>query len=182
MTEPGPVARRAVEVAEGYRGTLESGGNNRGHAVEDFLRSVDLPPGQPWCAAFVRHCLETAAEQLRRKIPAWVPDSGWTPAYKVAAVANGRWLSISEAIGARVSALGRPMRGDLVCFYFPAKGRIAHIGIVTKAEQGSGCVWSVEGNTGPDDGEVRRDGDGVWQKRRPWSSLGVAGGFVRLDF
>jgi hypothetical protein len=33
----------------------EQGGDNRGQMVEHFLRSVHLPPGQPWCAALVYH-------------------------------------------------------------------------------------------------------------------------------
>jgi cell wall-associated NlpC family hydrolase len=74
-----------------------------------------------------------------------------------------------------------PCRGDLCFFYFAAKHRVAHVGIVVKPI-GSG-FWSVEGNTGSDGaGAVNREGDGVYRKLRRPRSLGVHGGFVRLPF
>jgi hypothetical protein len=177
MIEPGPIARRAVEVAESYLGTTEHGGQNRGAEVERFLASVALPPGQPWCAALVRHCLETAAEQLGLEIPPGFPDSGWCPSFSAWAQREQRWIAVQLAM----RGVTTPLRGDLALFWFPPKGRHAHIGFIAASTRGSGGVISVEGNTSGGDG-VNREGDGVWTKRRQWTDFGVGGGFVRLAF
>lgn len=70
-------------------------------------------------------------------------------------------------------------RGDLVLFYFAAKGRVAHIGIVMRSH--SSGVVTVEANTSPGPG-VDRDGDGIYRRTRSWSELGSRGGFVRVPW
>lgn len=52
----------AMHVAVDEIGTKEVGGNNRGRRVEEYLAACRLPPGQPWCAAFVVWCYDRAAE------------------------------------------------------------------------------------------------------------------------
>ena len=41
-----------LEVAEGFAGQHEIGGNNCGPFVKECLASVGLPEGNPWCASF----------------------------------------------------------------------------------------------------------------------------------
>lgn len=176
MKTSGPIARRAASDAEANVGVREEG-NNAGKAVETYLAAVGLTKGAPWCAAFVRYRMEAAAKALGLTLPKNFPDSGWTPAYQEYAKANAVWIPVSSA----KAGAAKPERGDLCCFYFPAKGRIAHIGIVVKP--GARGVYTVEGNTGPDAGPgVEREGDGVYRKFRRWAAFGKHGGFVRLEF
>jgi hypothetical protein len=176
MMQPGPVAVKAVELAEGFVGTTEAGGENRGAQVERFLASAGLPPGQPWCAAFVRHCLEKAARFLNAGLDG-LPDSGWCPAYYAWAVGRGLWVPVQAA------RMQNPQvaRGDLILFWFDAKGRHAHMGFVARQDDQGLGVWTVEGNTSPGPG-MEREGDGVYRRRRTWPAMGARGGFVRIPF
>lgn len=175
MIKRGPIALRAAEDALKNIGVTEEG-ENRGKWVEVYQKAVGIPPGSPWCAAFVRYRLEAAAKALGLPIPEDFPDSGWCPYYKDWAKQNNRWLMA----GTREDR-DCVQKGDLACFYFPAKNRIAHIGIVIETHYTG--VYTVEGNTGPEHGaEVRRDGDGVYKKNRSWHEFGMFGGFVSLPF
>lgn len=172
MNAPGKIALRAVEDAIVNVGVQEVG-NNRGKWVETYLRFVGAHPGDSWCAAFVAYRIWTAAKGLIHSIPVEFPKSAWTPHYAAWAKAQNLWLPKVRIEEAR--------RGDLCCFYFEGKGRIAHIGIVTEVGPGN-TFHSVEGNTSPDNKTVNRDGDGVYRKMRKVSALGKYGGFVRLPF
>lgn len=176
MKQPGRIALAAVNIAEAHVGVLEVGGNNRGPEVEAFLAAAQLPPGQPWCAAFVRYSLERAAEEAGAPLPRGFPDSGWCPAFEAWGKREGLWIPAVRNVAAEAR------RGDLALFYFPAKGRVAHIGFVTGAADQH--LLTCEGNTGPDapTGGVTREGDGVYRKRRSWLTLGALGGLVRLPF
>jgi hypothetical protein len=172
-----PIAMRAAADALANVGVVEEE-DNRGKAVETYQAAVGIPPGSPWCAAFVRYRLEQSAKILGAKLPPGFPDSGWTPAYESWAKLHGFWVPITEAQNGVI----KPRTGDLALFWFAAKSRIAHIGIVVEPSKDWGVV-TVEGNTGPDteDG-VNRDGDGVYRKRRAWHELGAKGGFARLNW
>lgn len=174
LASPGPIAIRAAREAVDNIGVVEVGGENRGKAVETYLRFVDASPGDPWCAAFAAYRVFNAAADLGKTVPSGFPKSAWTPDYKAWAISNGLWIPVDSD--------ERVLPGDLACFYFPTKQRIAHIGIVVERKT-TGGVWTVEGNTGPESGEVvNREGDGVYRKDRNWSELGSKGGFVRLPF
>ncbi len=177
QNKPGVIAVKGAEVALGFAAahTQESGGNNRGAQVERFQASVHGSPGDPWCAAFAHRCLEKAAGFLGTELPPGFPDSGYVPDYGAWARAHGAWITADQAAQGLVPA----QRGDLICFYFPAKGRLAHIGIVTGSYPGG--LTTVEGNTS-DPAGLDRDGDGVYEKKRKWGAVGGLGGFVRLGF
>ena len=166
---PGLIALRAAADAEANIGIHEAGVENHGRFVETYLRSVGLSAGAPWCAAFVHYRLLEAARELGLKLPANFPVSGYCPDYEDWGKRNGVWLPADS----------HPLRGDLCLFYFPAKQRVAHMGIVVKPLRT--VFWTVEGNTGPE-GNVNREGDGVYRKLRRAGSLGKYGGFVRLGF
>lgn len=173
-----PIAIEAARAALANIGVTEVGGDNRGTAVETYQRAVGIPPGSPWCAAFVRYRFEAAAERLDRDLPAGFPDTGWVPSYVGWAQSNGLWIPRSSAQAE--PAQTRP--GDLVAYWYDASQRCAHIGIVVEVGTADGFV-SVEGNTGPDRGAaVERDGDGVYRKRRRWSALGRGGGVIRINW
>jgi len=52
---------RVLEIAAGEVGVREVGGANRGPRVKEYLRSIGLDEGHPWCAAFLFWCWEQAA-------------------------------------------------------------------------------------------------------------------------
>ncbi len=60
VTEDKPdVSTKVVEIAEGYIGHTEVT-DNRSPLIDEWLRSVGTPIGNPWCAAFVSHVLDSA--------------------------------------------------------------------------------------------------------------------------
>lgn len=174
MKEPGRIALKAVDLAAANVGVTEDGGENRGKAVETYLRSVNLPPGSPWCAAHAYYRESSAAWQLGLQLPADFPRSGWCPDFEAWGKKNGLWIPVRDAVG-----VVRP--GDMALFWFAAKGRVAHAGLVEQARPWG--VVTIEGNTGPDSGDgVQREGDGIYRKTRKWGAFGLKGGFVRLPF
>lgn len=172
----GNIARAAANGAIANIGVMEEG-ENRGKWVEQYQAAVRIPPGSPWCAAFIRFRFEKAAEALDLNLPAAFPDSGWVPDYVNWAKRSNLWIPV-DGVGVE-----EVHKGDLACFWFAAKSRCAHIGIVVEDPTLPGRWITVEGNTGPDRGqEVERDGDGVFRKVRRRSSLGTGGGFIRIPF
>ena len=79
-----------VAAANAFVGVSEQGGDNRGQMVEHFLRSVHLPPGQPWCAAFVYHVGHSALYDHMTRRSSWpLPATGSCETLARAARANG---------------------------------------------------------------------------------------------
>lgn len=157
-------------------------GENRGKAVETYQQSCKPPlsPGAPWCAAHVRWRMKQAATQLGTTYPDDFPRSGYCPDWSRYYKANDLWIPAQSIIAGKT--IKRPRKGDHALFYFRQLARIAHIGIVYSVDENG--VWTVEGNTSPEPerpGDVERDGDGVYYKRREWHELGMFGGFGLLN-
>lgn len=175
MNAPGQIALRAIQDAELPQTlSVREKGNNAGVYVETYLHSVGLSKGDPWCAAFVYYRLSQAAKELGKSLPNGFPKSGYCPDFKDWGKDNGLWIPASNWTQAK--------RGDLVLYYFSAKERVAHIGLVSSV--GSSEFITVEGNTGASSSvnPVNRDGDGVYMKHRNKSMLGTYGGFVRFPY
>jgi hypothetical protein len=130
------VARIATTLLE----TKEDWGENSGPMVDQILASVDLPPGNPWCAAFNYYCFSRAG------FADAVPRTGWSPS----------WLA-----GQKKPA-DKAQTADVFGIYFSSLRRIAHTGIIEKPCKGY-CI-TIEGNT---NNGGSRDGDGVYRRRRP---------------
>lgn len=169
-----PIALKALADAIANVGVTEKGGENRGEFVEVYQASVGIPPGSPWCAAWLYYRYLAAAKSLEVLLPSLI-KSGYTPDWKNWAIEKGLWISRTRA--RNNTSLVRP--GDAVCFFSAKKKRIFHIGIVKSVHDWG--VMTIEGNTGPEAG-VNADGDGVYEKRRDWSELGSGGGFVRINW
>ena len=174
------IALRAAKEAFDNVGVQETG-DNRGKAVETYQASCvpAIPPGSPWCAAFMVYRMRNAAHDLALEIPADWPRSGYCPDHGNWARHTGKWLSVKDAEADHTKV----RIGDLICFWFAPLNRLAHIGIVVDVFPWG--VKTVEGNTSPemeDEDKVTREGDGVYRKSRAWRELGSNGGFVSIDW
>lgn len=170
-------------------GVREKTGKNDGQRVEAYLAYTHLGKGYAWCASFVSWVYGQAGYPE--------PRTAWSPAlfpakrviWRRNGVADGASNGVMQA-GAqsgsqrnsgedRVSASSRtsggqsttvdpllPQKGDVFGIYFNNVKRIAHAGFVD--EWGDKYVITVEGNTNE---AGSREGDGVYRKRRPISSI-----------
>ncbi len=134
-----------VAAANAFVGVSEQGGDNRGQMVEHFLRSVHLPPGQPWCAAFVHHVGHAAFYDHASRRSSWpLPATGSCEALARAAREGG---ALRE----------EPQVGDIFLLFSRLRRRFFHTGIVVGVQDEERaperdvhtCV-TVEGNTNDD--------------------------------
>jgi hypothetical protein len=115
-------------------------GWNAGQRVEEYLKSVKLSKGNPWCAAFVVWC--------HIQCDIYIVLSGYSP-----------------SLFPKKNIVTNPRPGDVFGIYFANKGRIAHVGFIDEVRVNS--YITVEGNTGSDNyGQGTREGDGVYKKVR----------------
>ncbi len=167
-------------------------GSNSGPAVEQYLRYVNLPQGNPWCAAFV--CWVFGQANVANPRTGWSPDL--FPVPKIIWSKAGIWSDepgtksqeqrhsrikyiypTSQTTGNRQPDSYRvttPKTGDIFGLFFPDKNRIAHTGFI---DQWDG-TWliTVEGNTNVSGG---REGDGVYRKRRAVKSIYQVARYIR---
>ena len=121
-------------------------GVNTGPEVDIILSSVDLEPGNPWCAAFNYYVFRQAGYG---KI---APKTGWSPSWLV----GGKRVPYSPP----ASVFG---------VYFESLGRVAHTGIIEKTE--NGFATTIEGNTNAGGGRGEGGGDGVYRRKRSMRSI-----------
>lgn len=146
------VLRRAQSQV-GVRENRDSRGraNNTGVEVNAYLRSVGLPPGNPWCAAFVYWAIAAEAEARKLEVP--FLRSGYCPDIH----AWGRSAGIVRPT---------PERGDafLVLAQYTDGLWASHIGFVLEAA--GGRIQTVEGNASAG---FSNEGDGVYSLSRPFT-------------
>ncbi len=178
-TRPGPISRRAAQDAKAKEVlSVREDGSNRGTFVEVYLKAVGLAPGNPWCMAFIVLRLIKAAAALGSVFPREIPKTGSTVLFSDYGKRRGFWIRRADLELGRASL----QPGDIVFYFFPSKGRIAHTGIVVDLADNKN-FFTVEGNTsGGINDDVDRDGQGVYMKLRTLSSLGLWGGAVRLPY
>lgn len=136
-----PAPERLIPIAMAELWVREKTGKNDGKRVEEYLASVKLKKGDPYCAAFVSWVFQQAGYEL--------PRTGWSPALFPAA---------------RLAKAAAP--GNVFGIYFPVLKRIAHCGLVVSSR--SDWVNTVEGNT---DASGGREGGGVYQRLRHKKSI-----------
>lgn len=176
---------RVKQVYDSQIGVLESGLNG-GSEVEKYLHYVNLSKGNPWCAAFV--CWVFGQAGIANPRTAWSPTLFpaskiiWSRESGTKSREPGRPPRIDygfpprQTTGNRQQITGNrqpdsyrlltPGTGDVFGIYFPEKKRIAHAGFIDSWD-GTWLI-SVEGNTNT---SGNPDGDGVYRKRRPTSSI-----------
>jgi hypothetical protein len=141
------LVQKAVDVALSQKGVREEG-ENAGRKVEEFLRSVGLGAGFPWCAAFVYWCTQKAADELKVKNP-FIRTAG------CAVIAS--WAREHDLLEEM------PQAGDVFLRWSTVAGvfRASHTGFVTKV---SGAQFdTIEGNTNTGGS---REGIGVFARKR----------------
>jgi hypothetical protein len=130
-------------------GIREASGRNDGTAVEDYLRSVRMPKGQPWCAAFVCWCLSQCGIEN--------PQNAYAPT-----LLRNRYLVYQRGIATNYSF----QPGDVFGLFYTNLNRIGHVGFIDS--QNERFFITVEGNTNQ---AGSREGDGVYRKRRPKKTI-----------
>ena len=155
------LGKQVVEVARRYIGVEEQPrGSNRGPHINDFLAHVGLPPGHPWCTAFVSFCVHKAAQELGMEMD--FPKTGWTPSLLSYAKKKSRLITRNE-----IEAGVKPRPGWIALFYYPNLQRVAHSGIVERYLP-LGMVVTIEGNTNNDGS---REGYKVCRRLRKLKSI-----------
>lgn len=143
--------QQLLAIAGKEIGVREKTGHNDGARVVEYLTSVKLKQGDPWCAAYVSWVYAKAGFSG--------PRSGWSPALFPAS---------------RLTKIILP--ADILGVYFESYKRIAHVGLVERLD-GDYCV-SLEGNTNPGGS---RDGEGVYRRRRLLKTLHHFADWVRPE-
>ena len=135
-----------LDTALAYVSTVEVG-QNRGPEIERFQRSVGLPPGSPYCAAFVSYCLEKGG-------------ATWP------AVRSGlaQHFITRQSIRASHVLRGVAVPPGSVVIWRKGSGWQGHAGFATSWD--GACGETVEANTSPGKSGGQWDGDGVWRRRR----------------
>ncbi len=140
---PDPLCVRdaLIDTFQSQIGVKETAPNS-GPQVDQYLASVGLSPGYPWCGAFVAWGYKNHG--------LYVPKgAAFTPSWFVA----GKLIPLREV-----------KRGDVGGIYFASLGRIAHIVVFEQDDEpGKNLILTIEGNTN-DSGS--RTGHSVLRKRR----------------
>jgi hypothetical protein len=123
----------ALTIAQSYLGVHEVGGNNRGPEVEEMLRLVKLPPGEPWCEAALYTFFAKAAGALGLVNP--VPRTGSTL----------RMWALAEP----VCRDSNPVAGAI--YVLKHSEHTGHVGIIESVND-DGTITEISGNTFADKG------------------------------
>jgi len=121
---------------------------------------------QPWCASGLSWCFFHEGLPLTASSP---KGFAYTPSGADWFKKRVKWLTNN-------SSEVRP--GDVVFFYWPNMGRIAHVGIV-EAVRANGDIVSIEMNTDEVGG---RTGGKVMRRVRSRATVHAKGGFGRPDY
>jgi hypothetical protein len=145
----------AVAAAEERKQVREQPKNsNRGPRVEQYLKSVNTPPGYAWCCAFVYWCFNEAAAKGRRSNP-MVKTAGcldhWNRARKQGV----------PTVGTGAAAADPDLVKPGMVFVMDHGGGAGHTGLVESVT--GGLLTTIEGNT---DASKTREGGGVYRLNR----------------
>jgi hypothetical protein len=154
-------ANMLVYMANMHVGIREQGGNNQGQMVKRFQRAVDgKAHGEPWCMSFVQYLMMTVDDMY--------------DALMMHTSQHKRQIHSSEHVLScwnktpKEQRIFKPEAGCLILWSHwrnEKETSSGHVGIISRPDMG-GMVETVEGNTGSDDAEIVREGDGVFLKNR----------------
>lgn len=123
-------------------------GSNWGHPVQEYLARVHLHEPEPWCAAFVAWCLDSAG--ISNTING----------------ASGSAQNKANLVYYHTRMLQTVEPGDVGTIFFPSLHRIGHT-FFTDSET-NGIVETIEGNS---NAGGSREGVGVFHRKRPLHTL-----------
>ncbi|GIV52407.1 MAG: hypothetical protein KatS3mg038_2928 [Candidatus Kapaibacterium sp.] len=134
-----------LDTARNYLHVRETS-PNCSRDIERFLRSVGLPCGYAWCAAFVRYCLDAGSALFAVRS------------------ASARAYITRKSIAAKHVVKGyRTIERGWLAVWTHSQSWTGHIGFIERP--GNRTIVTIEGNTSSGDG-VNRDGDGVYRRTR----------------
>lgn len=145
-----------IDLALTYVGVTESTGHNDGYQIEEFLSSVGLSKGYPYCAAFVSYNLN------RCKVSE--PTVRSPLAVK---------FITHKSIRIRDIILGTKQIPPGAIFVMQQENTLkGHTGFITG--NSSNKIFTVEANTSPQKGtpEAERDGQGIYERVRLLEPIG----------
>ena len=137
-------------------------GSNGGPRVEEYLKSVNLGPGNAWCAAFVFWCFKQASSNL----------NCINPVFKTASCSN-HWLKTKGLKITMEEAIKNPQLvspGDI--FIIRRQSGKGHTGIVTGII--NGYIQTIEGNS---NAFHSAEGEGVVALQRKIDT--ITAGFIK---
>jgi len=151
-TAPNTLLTEVLKIAVTQLGVMEEPpGSNKGPEVDQYLASVDLPPGNFWCAAFVYWCFNKAAVKSGRTNPLVKTGHVMTHWNKT----TGKKILAAEAVDN--PSLVKP--GNI--FLLNTGGSSGHTGLVEKVD--GGFIHTIEGNS---NNSGSRNGIGVFRLQR----------------
>lgn len=139
-------------------------GSNAGTEVGNYLKSVGLKPGLPWCAAFVYYIFDQLSKRLGQKNP--LPKTGGVMHHWESAPADTK-ITVAQARANH--NLIKP--GQIFIMSRPGKG-LGHTGIVVNVDPSKGTFTSIEGNTND---RLSGEGDRVGVNTRAINSRSLIG-------
>ena len=144
-----------VDTSRHFLFVREATGSNDGKWVERFQKQAGAKKGDAWCACFV------VAMHNYVGIP--IVQSAWSPALFTSNVVweYSDWREYT------------PKAGQVGGIYYDSKKRVAHVILITDYDGKS--VFTIEGNTNM---LGSREGDGVYEKRRPMQSIWIISDYV----
>ncbi len=146
-----------VHEAKRWLRFTEKGGDNKGQVVEMFQKHVDgKAQGEPWCMSFAQFCVS----QTDMTIDAIMMNSSEN---RSIIYSSEHCLTVWNK-SPKECQFETPKLGSLMIWQHGSSSS-GHVGIVVCVESSGEYVWTVEGNTGPQEA-VNRDGDGVYLKKR----------------
>jgi hypothetical protein len=129
--------------------TEHPAGSNWGKPVQNYLAAVSYRKPAPWCAAFVRWCLDSAGIYCIITAAASSCQNKANLVYY-----QGKWRQPVQP-------------GDVFTIYYVALHRIGHTGFVN-LDLGNNMMETVEGNS---NAGGSREGIGVFRRKRPLHTL-----------
>jgi hypothetical protein len=154
----------ALKMAQAQVGQSEEPkGSNSGRMVNEYLRSVGLPPGNAWCQAFVYWCYAEAARCLKLLNP--VAHSG-----SVAECWHKAPQKLLVGVARQNPTIIKPGWQFILLF----ANNTGHTGIIERVEAAGAetILHTIEGNSNNDGS---RDGYAVVRHTRKLTEKSLAG-------
>lgn len=161
-----------LDTALTYVGLEETDRPNYGPEINRFLASTGLPPGNPYCAAFVSYSLNVA-----RQTVSLYPNCPELTNHKspiitqIVDLPRKRTALAQDFITKNSIEAKRVARGSIevpagsIMVMKKGNTRFGHTGLVREAWRGSSGK-TIEANTSSGAYGNQRDGEGIWKRER----------------